>query len=169
MTAKGRLLLLLVPGVISLATVSCIAVLTGCAGTSSNPEKLAVLSVQETKSVLRSLPYRYIFREVRTPAGAYGAVAGRVRGKHRTVLNFGISLGDAPERVPVPGAGTLEFDSEPQAGFVLTDDLQVPNGHGGWKVGERFKSVAQWREANNMEVAIVEALCRAATGEPCPV
>ena len=62
--------------------------------------------MQETKRLLRQLPYRYKFRSVVKPEGAEAAVGGRVVGRHRTTVNFGIALGRGHYGVPVPRAGT---------------------------------------------------------------
>ena len=146
---------------------------SGCAGGDAEADNLAsgdthVLGVEETKQLLRQLPYRYEFRSVPTPEGADNAVAGRAVGPHKTVLNFGIALGRGHVGVPVPRAGIAESYGYQRGGFIFTTDTFVKGSNGRLEPGPQFKTAAQWREASRMEVKMTDRLCREATGEPCP-
>jgi hypothetical protein len=76
-------LLCFLVSLLGMSSLAC--VMSGCGQT-------LVLSAQETKDLLRQLPYRYEFRDVPAPEGAEVAIAGRAIGRHRTILNFGIAL-----------------------------------------------------------------------------
>lgn len=136
---------------------------------SAGSAQTRVLSAEESKELLRRLPYRYEFREVPKPAGAEAAVAGRAVGPHNTVLNFGVSLGRHTKGVPVPGAGTAESYGYSRGGFIFTTDMFVRGPDGRLVPGPQFKTRAQWREVARMEVLMTDKLCKAATGEPCPI
>lgn len=147
-------LLLLLGGI-----VGCGSSADGAATVSSPP----MLSAAEAKGLLKDLPYRYRWREVEAPKGAAAALAGVATGKHRASFHFGIALGSHPAPVSVPQSGTSSAYAYSQGEFVFTDDIVTPHG-----VGKQIKNAAQWREANLMVVKMEEALCKAATGEPCP-
>ena len=161
-----------------LCGITLIWALTGC-GSSADAGaeetvsveigKTRVLSAGESRQLLRQLPYRYEFRKVPKPEGAEAALAGRAVGPHHTVLNFGIALGRRTEGVPVPGAGTTESFSYPRGGFVFTTDTFVRGPDGHLVPGPQFETAAQWRESSRMEVMMTDKLCKAATGEPCPI
>lgn len=147
--------------------IACAGLASGC---STNSDERHVLSELEAKQALRKLPYRFKFRLVARPAGAVGAVAGRAYGPRSTVLNFGISLGDGTkDAVPVPKAGTFNSFGYPGGGFLLTNDLQTGFGDGNVISNPRLKSTKEWNIATDMSYEITEALCQAATGEPCPI
>ncbi len=120
-----------------------------------------------TKRALRTLPYRYEFREVPLPEGASGAVAGRAFGKHRTYLDFGIALGEEALPVPVPQAGAT--DVARHGDFIFTANVIVEDRNGHFVTGKQLHTQAQWLEANSMVVEMEGKLCRAITGRPCPV
>lgn len=152
------------------------AVGSGCGGASDGETEPAatksearVLGATEAKQVLRDLPYRYAFKSVAKPEGAQAAVSGRAIGPHHTVLNFGIALGHDTTGVPVAGVGTAESYGYPRGGFVFTTDTFVRGSDGKLVRGPQFKTDAQWREVSHMEVMMTDKLCRAATGEPCPI
>jgi RNA-splicing ligase RtcB len=64
----------------------------------------------------------------------------------------------------VPQSGIRNpYDYSRGGGFLFTDDIIIPGG-----VGKQIHNGAQWREANLMEVAMEEKLCKATTGQPCP-
>lgn len=135
-----------------------VCAMTGCGETQ-------VLSVEETKDLLRQLPFRYEFREVPTPDGAEAAVAGRAIGRHHTELNFGIALGHGSEPVLLRRS-PAEIDR--QRSFIFTSDALVRGSDGRLESAPQLKTPAQWREATNMEVLMTDRLCRATTGEHCP-
>jgi hypothetical protein len=125
-----------------------------------------VLSTAQARGLLLNLPYDYTFRHVPLPEGASGALAGRAVDEHHMVINFGIALGKEPKKgVPVPRSGINEAYG--YGGFIYTDDLQVPDGRGGWMVNPRFHTPREWHHAGEIDVAITEKLCRAETKEPC--
>ncbi len=128
-----------------------------------------VLSLIETKHLLRDLPYKYSFRSVPLPRGAIGAVAGKVSGSHQTTFQFGVALGKSAYPVSVPQAGIANAVGIPSAGFVFTTNLLVRGPKGNWVEGPEIHNAAQSSESSRMEVAMEEALCKAATGKPCPV
>lgn len=124
-----------------------------------------VLSVQETKHLLRQLPYRYEFRKVPIPDGAEAAVAGRVIGRHHTELNFGIALGHGRKPV-VLRLNPAEIDYHQS--FIFTDDSFIKGPGGRLASNPRFHTAAQWNEAISMSVEMTDKLCLATTREHCP-
>lgn len=141
---------------------------SGCGGSADGESSTSrVLKTSEAKQLLQQLPYHYEFRHTAIPRGASGALAGRAANKGVTI-NFGITLGRHPHGVSVPKAGTGEAYGYPRGGFVYTDDLRVPGRDGKWMLNKRFHTTAEWHHAADINVAIEEKLCRAATGEPCP-
>lgn len=160
-----------------LATL-CLYVTIGCGSSSEGETSGAseggtdggtrLLTASEVKQSLRPLPYRFEFRHVALPDGAYSAIAGTAFGQHRTVVHFGISFGRAADGVPVPRAGT-DSTFTYHGLFVYTDDQQWRNAEGKLATPPRMKTGLQWREAGRIEVDITDRLCRSATGEPCPV
>lgn len=158
---------------LSLLLVMTIAVSCGCGtsadGQGSSAGSTRVLSSSEAKLLLLHFPYQYRWRQVELPEGASGALAGTVIGRHRTIVHFGISLGTEAEAVPVPRAGTVTPTYYRGGGFVFNDDLEVPGKNESVHPGNQFHTAAQWNEAGTMVVEMEEALCKAATGEPCPV
>lgn len=147
---------------ISLGLVLAIAIAVAGYGCG---ESVRVLSSTEAKHLLLQLPYRYHWRKVELPEGASGALAGTAIGRHHTVFHFGLALGRNPYGVPVPLAGTS--GAYGYGGYVLTDDLLVPGKREKWESGPQYKTEAQWKEGNEMEVQMEEKLCRAETGKPC--
>jgi hypothetical protein len=149
----------------------CGAVAAESTSTTREPQagSIDVLTTKQAKHLLQKLPYRYGFRSVPLPKGAKGAVAGRVVGPHKTSFNFGIALGTETDPVPVPKVGTENPVWMPGAGLVFTDDLLVKAANGNWVVNPRIKTPAQDRTSVRMIVDMEQTLCRAATGEPCPV
>jgi hypothetical protein len=142
----------------------------GAGGTASSPQSsTGPLRVSEAKRLFRELPYSIQFEPVRPPDGADGAFAGRAVGSHGTIVHFGVSLGDRPAAVPLPGAGTASAFGDSRDGFVYNDDLQVPGPGHTWIRSARFRTAAQWSEATTMSVKMMEKLCRAASGKPCPI
>lgn len=128
---------------------------------------LSVLVSCGGSSALGDGPYKYVFRPVKLPEGATGALAGRAIGNHHTKLDFGVALGREPRAVPVPRAGTGEAYGYLYGGVIYTNDLQVPGKRRKWVAGPQFHTAAQWEEGINMSAAMEEKLCEAATGEPC--
>ena len=135
---------------------------------SERVNEMKLLTASQVKRTLRRLPYRFDFRAVALPARAYSAVAGAAFGRHRTVVNFGISFGRVGGAVPVPRAGTDSTFTYHNL-FVYTDDLQWRNAKGKLVTPSRMKTGAQWREASRISVDITDRLCLTATGAHCPV
>lgn len=127
-----------------------------------------VLGPEETKRLLRQLPYRYTFRRVAAPHGVGAAVAGRAVGSHRTIVNFGIALG-GKRAVPVLRAGTRYAYGYSRGGFIFTSDLLTEGPDGRLVPNPQLRTAAQQNEASEMTVAMTDKLCKAATGEPCPI
>lgn len=137
----------------------------GCGGDAEGtPGSPRVLSTEEARELLLELPYKYRFRKAELPEGASGVLAGTAIGKHHTVLHFGISLGTDAEAVSVPRAGILDPYYYRGAGYVFNSDLVVPKS-----VRTPFHTRAQWNEAIHMVFEMTEKLCRASTGELCPI
>lgn len=142
---------------------------SACAcGEFRGPVVTRLLTASEVKRALRPLPYRFEFRSVALPAGAYSAIAGTAVGRHETAVNFGIAFGRSTEGVPVPPAGTDSAFAYRNL-FVYTDDLQWRNAKGRLVTTPRLKTGTQWREAWRISVDITDRLCKSATGKPCPV
>jgi len=131
-------------------------------------EVVQILTSKEVKHLLRQLPYRYKFRQVPPPEGAQGAIVGRAVGRHRTVLNFGIALGEGGKPV-LPRPNAAEIDHQPLSGFTFSGDSVVRGPDGHLKAGSQFQTRSQWDEVTRMEVKMTDLLCRAASGKPCPI
>lgn len=140
----------------------------GCGGESAARDHQPTLDAAETKEILLQLPYRYEFRNVKRPVRASAAVAGRAFARRPDVwFDFGISLGmNHPEPVPVPKGGA-EVVGNP--GFVFNSNLLVRDRRGRLRNGEQFRTAAQLHKAGHMATEMEQRLCRAITGEPCPV
>jgi hypothetical protein len=132
----------------------------GCGGTKT-------LSEEETKELLRQLPYRFVFRPVDDPEGASGAVAGTAYGPHRTALRFGISLGEEAEKVPLGPHTDFGNGGGTETAHLTADDTLFVNGE--VRFNPRIKTRAQWNTATTMHVDIEEKLCRATEGHACPI
>jgi hypothetical protein len=140
----------------------------GCGGgAKAEGDGLQTLSAPEAKTVLGELPYRYKYRTVLVPRGATAALAGRAYGPSNTSFDFGIALGDGTNAVPVAQAGVSEVVGNP--GFVFTSNLVVPVGRAKWENSKQIHSARQLHVAADMVTEMEEQLCRAITGEPCPV
>jgi hypothetical protein len=152
-----------------LLSILCGYILAGCGNSQGDTgDQTKLLNAAEVKQTLRRLPYRYEFRPVARPDGAYSAVAGTAFGRYGTVVHFGIAFGRATKAVPVPRAGidsTLGYRKT----FIFTDDLQFRNTNGELVTSPQLETAAQWREAIEISVQITDRLCKSATGEPCPV
>jgi hypothetical protein len=127
-----------------------------------------ILGAKETRRLLRELPYRYEFSSVATPEGAESAVAGRVMGRHRTIVNFGIALGHGHKAIPVPRAGTRYSYGYPRSGFIFTSDLLIERSDGSLAPNPQLRTAAQQNEASEITVSMTDKLCLAATGDHCP-
>jgi hypothetical protein len=147
--------------VLAVVLVAAIALYVVESANSWPPSEAAV------KQLLRRLPYRFEFRPVAPPKGANGAIAGKVIGPHKTIVNFGIALGGEGRGVPVPHAGTLNASGG--TAFVVTDDEQIRGKLGNFEPGKQFHTVAQEHVATRMMVDIEETLCKARTGKPCEI
>ena len=163
MTVLGNTCRPVVSGLLGLVAIVAI---TSCGGSALGDGSVQVLSTTEAKQALLKLPYHYRFRHVALPEGASSALAGLAVDKRHVAVNFGIALGKEPKKgVPVPRAGNEEAYG--YGGFIYTDDLQVPDGNGGWMINPRFHTTREWHHAADINVAITEKLCRAETKEPC--
>lgn len=153
----------------AMLTAFCVCAVVGCGDSEGETsQNTTLLTADEVKRTLRQLPYRYEFRLVKPPAGAYSAVAGTAFGRHGTVVKFGVAFGRSTQAVPVPRAGTDSTFSYRNT-FVFTDDVQFTNRKGKLVTNPRLKTGAQWKEAIEMSVELTGRLCRSATGAPCPV
>lgn len=157
-SSMGKKIVLLVA---SLCTASLLACGDVTGGANAGP-----LTAQEAKELFEQLPYRYKFRRAPTREETDEVLAGRAFGPHRTVLNFGLSLGESPKLVPVPKAGVSDSYVYSDAGFAFTSDLDVDRVSGALTPR---KSYRQYRQAAHMEVELTDKLCVAVTGEHCPI
>jgi len=114
----------------------------------------------EVRATLHALPYEIEVRRINGPAGNSASFAGKAHGPHNTTLEFSIGIGDPPHAIPVPGAGTKHLEWFEEMNFVFNDDDAIDS---------KFKTAAQWREVAHMATQVTESMCKAATGEPCPI
>jgi hypothetical protein len=149
----------------AVVAASVLAVGIAAAVTTSSGAK--TLDGPETEAVLRQLPYRFRFHGVPTPDGASGAIAGRAIGPGDVALRFGVSLGGAGDAVSL-GPHTDVADATGGETFRLSDDTMIVVD-GKPREPARFSTVARWRTAMRMAVAIEEKLCRATEGGACPI
>lgn len=150
------------------ATIGCGDHAGAGGGRVANLDETRVLGTKEAKRLLRQLPYRYEFRPVAMPEGAESALAGRVEGRHRTIVNFGVALGRGHWAVPVPRAGTRYSYGYSRGGLIFTSDLLIEGADGRLVPNPQLRTAAQQNEASEMTVAMTDKLCLAATGEHCP-
>jgi hypothetical protein len=150
--------------------LSLIAVLggLGCSGLGQAQDD-SVLTTVEAKQALRVLPYRFKYKEVQKPRGASGSLAARVYGPHHVWFDFGIALGHDAEPVPIPPSGTMNAVGNGEAGFVYTDNLLIRDKHGRYLVAPQIHTRAQDKGSLHMATEIEETLCKAVTGDPCPI
>jgi hypothetical protein len=78
-------------------------------------------------------------------------------------------MGEHPLPVPVPDAGVSNSVGVPIAGFIFSSNTLVRGPHHTWVDGPDIHTTAQANEAGYMQLEMEETLCKAATGEPCPV
>ncbi len=143
--------------------VFCAAVallLPACGGTKT-------LSEEETKQLLRELPYRFEFQPVEVPEDADGAVGGVVHGPHGTVLRFGVSLGRGGDPVSLGPHTNLADATGGETFRVTTDDMLVVGGK--LRPNPRLRTAPQWRMSAVMGARIEGKLCRATEGKPCAI
>ncbi|MFL5901450.1 MAG: hypothetical protein ACJ75S_09670 [Solirubrobacterales bacterium] len=138
-----------------------IALLTtaGC-GSASSESANVKLEPGDVRPALRTLPYVFALKRIHGPKGNIASFHGRAHGPHDTTLEFSIGIGEPPRPVSVPGAGTKHVVWNEEAGFVFNDDGEI---------ARKFETAAQWREVGRTATKVEQSLCRAATGEPCPV
>lgn len=140
--------------------------LAGCGSSSDEadagpaPAEIGKLEPTEVRSALRSLPFDAKAWRVNGPAANVASFRGRAHGPHNTTLEFSVGLGAQPRPIPVPGSGVRHVVWADALGFVFNDDSDVPR---------KFKTAAQWRQVAIMAAEVNGSLCRAATGEPCPI
>jgi hypothetical protein len=150
-----------------LAAIGICLFMLGCGSESVADESEASLSAEEAKKELQKLPYRYEFIEVTLPDRASAAVAGRAYGRHRTSLTFGVSFGDRPMPVSVPGKQFGDISGTPY--FTYASNLQEPGKKKRWEHGKQLHTKAQWNEAIDMTFEMEQRLCKAITHKPCPI
>lgn len=118
------------------------------------------LEPSDVRPALRVLPYDLKLRRVKGPFDNAASFTGKAQGPHHATLKFSIGIGNPPHAIPVPSAGTKHVEWFEEMNFVFNDDGEI---------GLKFETAAQWREVARMATDIVERLCRAATGKPCPI
>lgn len=139
--------------------LSFLLLAVGCGAANGDPA-IGKLEPADVRTALRTLPFEFALKRVREPKANIASFQGRAHGPHDTTLEFSIGIGDPPRPVPVPGAGTKHVVWNEEAGFVFNDDGEI---------AEKFETAAQWREVSRMATKVEQSLCRAATGEPCPI
>ena len=138
---------------------------SGCGDASSGSAATTSVSTgrlepADVRVALRTLPFSSMVERIQGPKGNIASFRGRAHGPHDTTLEFSIGIGDPPKPVRVPGAGTRGVVWEESAGFVFNDDSAV---------ARKFTTAAQWHQVAVMAAEVYGAMCRAATGKPCPV
>lgn len=151
---------------IAIGLVVCVAAGIALLSNVLASNSLRTLDEPEVKQLLRQLPYRFQFKSVRVPKDASGAVAGAAIGKHRTVVHFGVSLEEGYHPVRLPKPAVLEATGGQT--FLVSSDITIWSDDGIAR-GRQFRTQAQWNEAASIVTAIEGKLCRATTGEPCPI
>ena len=137
--------------------VCALLVLTGCSSTSESGHSVA-LQPRDVRQSLSSLKFVHKLVVVKPPRGDDAAFRGVAHGRHGATLHFSIGVGSSARTIPIPKTRLQDPVGDP--GFVFNDDAAF---------GRKFKNIAQWRAAQDMAVEIEEALCKKATGRPCPV
>jgi hypothetical protein len=134
----------------------------GCGGASdeSGQSGSGKLQPADVRFALQTLPFKSKLWRVKGPAANAASFRGRALGPHNTTLEFSIGVGAQPRPIPVPGSGIRHVVWAEEFGFVFNDDSDVAS---------KFKTPAQWRQVAIMAAEVNGSLCRAATGEPCPV
>jgi hypothetical protein len=149
------------PELLAVALIGLLAMsLQACGGAKT-------LNDEETKALLRQLPYRFEFRPVAVPDGASGAVAGVAYGPHHTVLRFGVSLGREGDPISLGSHSDLADATGGETFRVTGDDTLIVDGR--LRFNPRIKTKAQWHTVASMHVDIEEKLCRATEGHACPI
>lgn len=144
--------------VISLLAASLLLIASGC-GSASGDSAGGKLASSDVRPTLRDLPYEISLTRIKGPPGNTASFRGKARGPGETILKFSVGIGDAPKTIPVKPLGVQNAAQEDASGFAYNDNA--------WPT--EFGSSAQWKVAARMSVDIWESLCKAATGEPCPV
>jgi hypothetical protein len=147
----------------ALLLVAALAILcSGCGSASGDTGEAesGKLNPDLVRAAMRTLPYDVKLKQVPGPAGNTASFKAKAHGPHDTTLEFSIGIGDPPHPLPVPGAGTKHVEWFEEMNFVFNDDDAI---------GRKFKTAAQWREVAHMATKVNESLCKAATGEPCPI
>lgn len=142
----------------SLLSAGLLFLASGC-GSASGESASGRLAPSDVRQALRSLPYEISLTRIKGPSGNTASFRGKARGPRDIILKFSIGIGDPPKAIPVKPLGVQNSAHEDASGFVYNDDA--------WP--SEFGSLAQWKVAAHMSVDVWESLCKAATGEPCPV
>jgi hypothetical protein len=142
-----------------LLALSLLLLAVGCGAANGDPA-IGKLEPADVRPALRTLPYDLTLKRIQGPKGNTASFRGRALGPHDTTLEFSIGIGDFPRPVSVRGAGTRHVVWNEEAGFVFNDDGEI---------ARKFETAAQWREVGRMATKVEQSLCKAATGEPCPV
>ncbi len=148
-----------------LLAVGLLALLAGCGSASGEACPAAAesgtgkLEPSAVRPALRVLPYRVRIRRIKGPARNTASFRGTARGPRGTAVDFSIGVGDPPQAIPVKPLGIQNVAHEDASGFAYNDNA--------WPT--EFESALEWKIAARMSVDIWEALCKAATGDPCPV
>jgi hypothetical protein len=129
--------------------VTAAAALPGCG--SDN------LSTEEAREAVEGIPYQVSVHE---PDGESGILIGVARGKGNAIVHF---------------AMVTDMDNDAVPSYLRAAADGNLTGGGGWHVFRDREtplpgqSPAEYLEQVKISVAIDEALCRAATGDACPI
>jgi hypothetical protein len=132
--------------------VEALLLLVGCGGG---------FSEEDAKSAIAELPYKVQYRHVAVPAGADGALAGRLIDSTGERVDFALTIADQRNHVHVlgvPGAiGTGAYFED--RFYLATNEETESSRHHPHRQNRRFA----------MGRALEDALCEKAYGHTCPL
>jgi hypothetical protein len=138
-----------VKGIAGVALLAVALVGIGCGSTDDD------LQADQVEPALRATGYPIKLRQVERDKGT--GFVGVARGPHNTRIRFSISLGEFPIRVSGKTQDLIVYHN---ANFTFNDNINNVR---------KFGNGARWDEAVSISLALQERLCRAATGDPCPI
>jgi hypothetical protein len=118
------------------------------------------LEPTQVAASFRQLPYGIKMHQLSRKNGTEVLFRGTARSKKGVSAAFAISVGDEPSTPPVPLSGIRYAIGHFSLGFVFNDNAAVVR---------RSDTKQTWRERITMVQNMEQSLCRAATGESCPI
>jgi hypothetical protein len=119
-----------------------------------------MLDPNQVKTTFDSLPYKVTFKPTRYRPSGESIFRGIAKTPRGHSLAFAISVGDSPRPVPVPLSGTKTAAGLFSLGFVFNDNSEFVRA---------TDTPQSWKERVDMAVDLEQSLCRAATGNACPI